>query len=316
LENLRLSGYYGEIVMQKTMFKTVGILILALVVMSMAGAASAYSSHAYNHMRGHNHNWNNVNSFTGNGNSCGNAYNGNSCGNACNGNSCGNAYNSNTGNANRCNGNTCKGNSCGNACNGNSCGNSRNGSSCGNTCNGSSCGNACSGNNGGNTGNGNSAGNTDNGNNGGNTGNGGASNEGSQENPTSPQENQGTSAVVEVTQLEQINTALQKGPVLLKIGAEWCEYCQQLKPVLNELATEYGGKATVMSIDVDQSPTLTDYFGVSSLPDSCVIVGTENGAYVYMQQNGKVTTDRSQARIVGFNDKQVYEKVLDLALQK
>jgi thioredoxin len=119
-----------------------------------------------------------------------------------------------------------------------------------------------------------------------------------------------------VTQLEQINTALQKGPVLLKIGAEWCEYCQQLKPVLNELATEYGGKATIMSIDVDQSPTLTDYFGVSSLPDSCVIVGTENGAYVYMQQNGKVTTDRSQARIVGFNDKQVYEKVLDLALQK
>jgi thioredoxin 1 len=273
LENLRFSGYYGEIIMQKTMFKILGILILALIVLSMAGAASAYSSHAYNHMRGHNHNWNNFNGFTGH-NCSGNTGNGNSCGNACKGNTC--------------NSNTCKGNTCGNTGNGNSCGNTGNGNSCGNT------------------GNGNSAG---------NTGNGAASNEGSQENPTNPQETQGTSAVVEVIQLEQINTALQKGPVLLKIGAEWCEYCQQLKPVLNELATEYGGKATIMSIDVDQSPTLTDYFGVSSLPDSCVIVGTENGAYVYMQQNGKVTTDRSQARIVGFNDKQVYEKVLDLALQ-
>ncbi len=71
-----------------------------------------------------------------------------------------------------------------------------------------------------------------------------------------------------------------------------------------------------MSIDVDKSPTLVDYFGVSSLPDSCVIVGNENGKYDYMQQNGKVTTDRSQARIIGYNDKQVYEKVLDLVLQK
>jgi thiol-disulfide isomerase/thioredoxin len=176
----------------------------------------------------------------------------------------------------------------------------------GNTGNINTCGNTFYGNTCGNTGNSNSAG---------NTGNGATPNEGSQENSTKPQENQGTSSVAEVTQLEQINTALQKGPVLLKIGAEWCAYCQQLKPILNELATDYGEKATIMSIDVDQSPTLTDYFGVSSLPDSCVIVGTENGAYVYMQQNGKVTTDRSQARIVGFNDKQVYEKVLDLALQ-
>jgi hypothetical protein len=89
-----------------------------------------------------------------------------------------------------------------------------------------------------------------------------------------------------------------------------------LKPIINELAAEYNGEATIMSIDVDKSPTLTDYFGVSSLPDSCVIVGTENGKYACMQENGKTSTDRSQARIVGFNEKQVYEKVLDLSLQK
>ena len=74
----------------------------------------------------------------------------------------------------------------------------------------------------------------------------------------------GNGNVVEIIQLEQINTALNNGPVLLKIGAEWCEYCQQLKPTINELATEYDGKATIMSIDVDKSPTLADYFGVRS----------------------------------------------------
>ena len=125
-----------------------------------------------------------------------------------------------------------------------------------------------------------------------------------------------TSTVVEVTQLAQINTYLQKGPVLFKFGAVWCPYCQSMKPILNELAKEYKGKATIVSIDVDKSPKLADYFGVSSIPDSCVIVGIKNGKYVYMQQNGKTTTDRSQAGIIGLNDKKVYEKVLNFAIKK
>ena len=58
------------------------------------------------------------------------------------------------------------------------------------------------------------------------------------------------SDVVEATELGQINTSLQKGPVFLKIGAEWCPSCQSMKPILNELATEYRGKATIMSVDV------------------------------------------------------------------
>jgi thiol-disulfide isomerase/thioredoxin len=123
-------------------------------------------------------------------------------------------------------------------------------------------------------------------------------------------EGTGNGNVIEVTQLEQINTALNKGPVLLKIGAEWCEYCQQLKPVINELATEYDGEATVMSIDVDKSPTLADYFGIRSIPDSCVIVGIDNGAYVYRQEDGSVTKDRSQARITGLQDKEAFDKLL------
>jgi hypothetical protein len=46
-----------------------------------------------------------------------------------------------------------------------------------------------------------------------------------------------------------------------------------------------------------------------------VIVGIKNGKYVYMQQNGKTTTDRSKARIVGLNDKKVYGKIINLALK-
>jgi hypothetical protein len=45
-------------------------------------------------------------------------------------------------------------------------------------------------------------------------------------------------------------------------------------------------------------------------------VGIENGKYVYMQQNGEVNTDRTQARIVGLNDKKMFKKVLDFAIHE
>jgi len=122
------------------------------------------------------------------------------------------------------------------------------------------------------------------------------------------------SDVVEATELEQINMSLQKGPVFLKIGAEWCPTCRSMKPIIKELATEYGGKATIMSVDVDRSPKIVDYFGTRYIPDCSVIMGIENGEYVYMQENGNVSKDRSQARIVGLRNKEVCEKLLDLAL--
>lgn len=122
--------------------------------------------------------------------------------------------------------------------------------------------------------------------------------------------------VVKVTQLEQINTSLKKGPVFVKLGAKWCPSCRSMKPILEKLAAEYGANATIASVDVDQSPELTEYFGVEIIPDSFVIVGIENETYVYMKEDGKVTTEISQAKFVGFddNDEKLFEKTLDLAL--
>ncbi|HII80023.1 MAG TPA: thioredoxin family protein [Methanosarcina sp.] len=134
------------------------------------------------------------------------------------------------------------------------------------------------------------------------------------DNPNDTQEIQVKSVVENVTDLEQINTSVQKGPVFVKVGAEWCGPCQQMKPILSDLAAEYTGKATVMSADIDQSPQLAAYFSTSYIPDSFVVVGLENGEYIYMQEDGNVTTDRFQARVLGVMDKQVYEELMDRAV--
>ena len=122
--------------------------------------------------------------------------------------------------------------------------------------------------------------------------------------------------VVEVTKLDQINTALKKGPVFLSIVSKTCPYCKALAPTLKQLAKEYSGKATIMSVEIKKSPELVKYFGARGVPDCSVIVGTNNGKYVYMQQNGKTTTVRSKARIIDNQKINVYEKVLNYAIRK
>jgi thioredoxin 1 len=122
--------------------------------------------------------------------------------------------------------------------------------------------------------------------------------------------------IVVITQLDQINTSLQKTPVFVKIGTIWCPDCRSLKPVIERLAAEYQGKATFATINADKYPELAEYFGVERIPNSFVIVGIENGTYVYMREDGNVSTDISQARFVGRNDTDeiMFGNVLDLAL--
>ena len=123
-------------------------------------------------------------------------------------------------------------------------------------------------------------------------------------------------SVVQITQLEQINTFLHKGPVFVEMKAQSCKPCQQTKPILEKLAAEYKGKATITSIDIYQSPELAKYFGGYNLPDAFVIVGTKDGKYVYINDNGNSTLDRSQARIIGLNagNKNRFERIIDRAL--
>lgn len=139
------------------------------------------------------------------------------------------------------------------------------------------------------------------------------------ENLLHSQGNAGKGTVVGIKQLEQINSSLQKNPILLKIGAKWCPHCRSMKPILEKLAADYEGNATIAAIDVDQSPELMKYFEVEEIPDSCVIIGIENGTYTYMQENGTISMNRSQAKFIGYNEtagpnEETFRKVLDLAV--
>ncbi|WP_135613181.1 co-chaperone YbbN [Methanococcoides sp. AM1] len=122
-------------------------------------------------------------------------------------------------------------------------------------------------------------------------------------------------AAILVTEQQQIDDALENGPVLLKAGADWCPPCRQLDPVIDELAEDYEGRATVMHIDTSLSPGLASKFNVYSIPDTTVIVDIEDGKYVFMRYDGVKELDRNKARVLGYMEKGTFETILDHAIE-
>ena len=69
-------------------------------------------------------------------------------------------------------------------------------------------------------------------------------------------------------------------PVIIDLWAEWCGPCRMLGPIVEEIATEFEGRAVVGKLDVDNNPAITSRYGIRNIP---TILFFKNGEIVDKQ---------------------------------
>lgn len=55
-------------------------------------------------------------------------------------------------------------------------------------------------------------------------------------------------------------------PVVLDLWAEWCGPCRMIGPIIEEMSTEFEGKAKMVKMDIDANPDTPVKFGVRNIP--------------------------------------------------
>ena len=84
-----------------------------------------------------------------------------------------------------------------------------------------------------------------------------------------------------------------KGVALIDFWADWCGPCRMLAPVIDEVASDFAGRAEIYKVNVDEEGELAAKFGIMSIPTLIIFKDGE----VFDKLVGVVPKDSIAAKI-------------------
>ena len=83
-------------------------------------------------------------------------------------------------------------------------------------------------------------------------------------------------------------------PVLVDFWAEWCMPCRRIAPMVDEIAADLDGKATIGKMNVDDNPRTPTEYGIKGIPTLLIFKG---GKVVDQVVGARVTKDELTSKI-------------------
>ena len=87
-------------------------------------------------------------------------------------------------------------------------------------------------------------------------------------------------------------------PVLVDFWAPWCAPCRMLAPTVEAVAQTFQGSASVVKLNVDDNPAVSQRYGIKGIPT------------LILFKNGK-----EEERVVGATSKEAISRMIDKHVQ-
>ncbi len=86
-------------------------------------------------------------------------------------------------------------------------------------------------------------------------------------------------------------------PVLIDFWAAWCAPCRMIAPMIEQLASEFEGRAKIAKMDVDHHPQTPMQFGIRSIPTLLYFKDGQVVDQVVGAASKKVLTEKLEALV-------------------